>query len=169
MEANFVKGEKLEQKYEVKEASKDQIGSLYLTNYRLIFLPNGKQFDESLQFQMPWGVIQRMQEKSNTDKMKCSVELTCKDERVVKFRFTNQGQAFLQTCNIIRKYALPKKMDQIFASQWVGLSLKTFDWKAVSEESQKDFERMGLTSLFSGLGHTNINLPGGCLVLPGFE
>ena len=46
--------------------------------------------------------------------------------------------------------------------------MKTVDWKSVNDESQKDFDRMGLNALFAKLGHTNLNLPSGCLVLPDF-
>jgi hypothetical protein len=36
-----------------------------------------------------YGAIQKVVEASNTDKTKCSIQLICKDERNIKFRFTN--------------------------------------------------------------------------------
>ena len=47
VEAEFVKGEKLDCKYNLKEISSSQnlIGDLYLSNFKLFFKPNGVKLD----------------------------------------------------------------------------------------------------------------------------
>lgn len=147
IEAIFVKGEKLECKYNLKEVSQSNlIGDLFLTNYRLIFKPNGTKLDECMRYSVPYGVIQKLQESSNTDKTSCSITVTCKDERVMKFKFENVAPVFLHSVKILRKYSLCQKIEQLFCVTWS--SLHHTDWKKVSQSTAEDLERLGIPARF---------------------
>jgi hypothetical protein len=60
----LVPGERLEQQYTVKEVTKiNIIGILYLSNYKMLFKPNGYKLHECLKYTVPYGLITRINEK----------------------------------------------------------------------------------------------------------
>jgi hypothetical protein len=90
-----VPGERLEQHYTVKEVTKiNIIGVLYLSNYKILFKPNGTKLHECLKYTIPYGYITKINEKTNSDKTDCVLSLTCKDERTFKFKIESNGPMF---------------------------------------------------------------------------
>ena len=87
---DLIENEVAECRLMVKEVSKQQlIGELFLSNYKLLFRPNSFKKNESLRFILPYGYISKVSESSNDAKTQCSITLTSKDERVLKFKFEN--------------------------------------------------------------------------------
>jgi hypothetical protein len=64
---------------------------------------------------IPYGLIQKIQEyQSNVEMSDCYIAITCKDERVFKFRFQNAPLAFVNSVKVIKKYALKPDLKSLF-------------------------------------------------------
>ena len=80
-EFKLVPGEKVECTYALREVSQNSLmGDINLTNYKLFFRPNGQKLEECTKYEVPYGMINKVQSTSDT------ITITCKDERVLKFK-----------------------------------------------------------------------------------
>ena len=105
--------ETLHNKITLKEVSTSQTvqGYLYITNFKLLFQPQGVRIEDCGLYSVPYGAIQRLVESSNTDRLKCAITIFCKDERFFKFKFDNSAPAFGSTVSAIKKYSMCQTVD----------------------------------------------------------
>lgn len=95
-------------------------GELHLTNFKLSFKPNG--IKDALRFEVFYGQIAKV-ERSDT-----TVSVICKDERFLRFKIENY-QHHKEVSHFILKYALQKKVENLFASQ--SQEPGVISWKAM--------------------------------------
>ena len=74
-------GELKEGKFRCKEAYSGKSGELFLTNYRVVFVPYGLE-RECPNFSVPYGYIAKISGPPNSDKF----SVTCVDMRRFKFK-----------------------------------------------------------------------------------
>lgn len=141
----------MESKYTIKEVSRNQqiLGDLYLSNYKFVFRPNGTKPGDCLKYSVPYGYILKLQESSNSDKTNCLITVTCKDERVFKFKFEGNGPIFVQTLKVIRRYALQPKLENLYCYSWQ--SADNVGWSVVRQEAQRDFDRLKISQKFRAI------------------
>lgn len=137
--------EKLQMKIALKEVSTSQNvqGDLFITNFKLLFKPQGVRIEDCGLYSVPYGAIQRLVESSNTDRLKCAITIFCKDERFFKFKFDNSALAFGNTVKAIKKYSMCQTVDQLYCSQWQGAEM--LSWNDVHRVVHSEFERLGIT------------------------
>ena len=85
-------------------------GDLYLTNYKLFFHVNKTKFSECLKYSVPYGCIDKMTD----EKSSCTISITCKDERTIKFKFENNFSTFIQTAKVIRNNCQQCRIEQLY-------------------------------------------------------
>ena len=88
----------------------------------------------------------------------CYFVITCKDERVFKFRFHQAPIQFGNSLCVIRKYALQTDLKQLYCFRYASevqsdkFKLKakysTTDWQSIAQSTAADFERLNITKLF---------------------
>jgi len=135
----LVSGEQIEGSYTVNEQKlKDGLGQLQLTNYKLIFRKNATRIEECIYYMVPYGLIQKVLEyQSSLEKNDCYIAITCKDERVFKFRFEKAPHAFDNTARIIKRYALKPDLKSLFcmlraSEQKIISPSLTIDWPRIA-------------------------------------
>lgn len=143
---DLVQGEVAECRLMVKEVTKLQlIGELFLSNYKVLFRPNGYKQSECAKFCLPYGYITQVQSSSNELKTQGTITLTSKDERVLKFKFENAPGQFRESLQIIVKYAVIKNVGDLFCfkSNW-----GKFTYDHVAQAVSDDFHRLGIPNRF---------------------
>jgi len=82
-------GEQIEGSYSCKETYRKEVsGQLQLTNFKIIFRKTQSKIEDCLNYMVPYGYILKIQVyKSSAEMNDCYFVITCKDERVFKFRF----------------------------------------------------------------------------------
>ena len=143
---DLVFGEVAECRLMVKEVSKQPlIGELFLSNFKLLFRPNSFKKSECLRFILPYGYISKVTESSNDAKTQCSITLTSKDERILKFKFENNPGQFRETLGIIGKYALLRNVNDLYCCKSVPGKM---NHEHIAKEVLEDFDRLGITQRF---------------------
>jgi len=175
----LILGEHIEGSYTVKETQRKEImGQLQLSNYKIIFKKNGAAMQECCHSMVPYGYIQKIQEyKSSAEMSDCFIAITCKDERVFKFRFQQTPQAFENAAKIIKNYALksdlkslscylrPKETNK-FELQKLISKQTTTDWSQIAETTALDLARMCIPDRFRPINFMLPKQPGPMYVLP---
>lgn len=83
----------------------------------MFFRPNGFKQQECARYVIPYGYITKLNESSNETKSQGTITLHLKDERIFKFKFENNPGQYRETLQIIGKYALVSKPEQLFCYQ----------------------------------------------------
>jgi hypothetical protein len=95
----------------VKELVRNYTGVLFITNYKLQFVPERMvQEQETGFFMVPFGYIESLKESSDV------ITISCKDERVLKYKFEVDAQ--FQACRkAIRERSFPASHSELFATK----------------------------------------------------